>query len=860
MRRALIFVVLLFVCLPGLAQSPSTQTSEATKRADAYLSKMSLEEKIDYIGGTGFAVRAMPALGLPELQMSDGPFGVRSNDRFPSTTYAIGIGLAASWDAALAEKIGAAIGKDARARGVHFMLGPGVNIYRSPRNGRNFEYFGEDPFLTSAIAVGYIQGMQAQGVSATIKHFLGNNSEFLRHDSDSIIDERTLREIYLPSFEAAVKQAHVGAIMDSYNLINGQHATQNGYFNTEIARKEWGFGGVMMSDWLATYDAVAAANGGLDIEMPTGKFMNRKNLLPAAADGRVSQATIDEKIRRILLTAIRFGWLDRPAKDISLSTYNEENHQLALQAAREGTVLLKNADNLLPLDKENIRMVLVVGPDAHPGEPVGGGSARVTPFATISALQGISSYLGPATKVYYEPGLPDVAAAANETEYVTESKNGKRGLKQETFSNDSVSGKPDTTQTVLHLNDAGTSWGNISLDPESLEALFNSEPKPSSNRWSGYFVAPEAGMYEVVAQGSGEGAGYRLYVDDKLIFDDWKLSKAIQEGTVLHFSAGAHKIVGEEYVHSAIGGRLRVGIIEQNKIVSDVARKLAVKADAVIVAAGFNNDSESEGGDRPFTLPFGQDELIREMAAANKNTIVAVTSGGNVEVSSWIEHVGALLELWYPGEQGGTALAEILFGSVNPSGHLPATFEKHWEDNPTYANYYPNAGTVRVQYKEGIFVGYRGYEHNKVKPQFPFGYGLSYTSFKFSNLSVTPSAATYSVSTHHQMMYDVTFDITNTGTRAGAEIAQIYVGENNPKVTRPAKELKGFTRVELAPGETKHISVSLDSRAFAYYDVNAKHWQADSGTYTIKVGDSLVDTPLEGSVSLAKAISIPVNE
>ena len=286
MGRALTLVLILVVCIPAFAQAPAATSADATKRADSYVTKMSSEQKIDYIGGTGFAVRAVPELGLPALEMSDGPFGVRSNERFPSTTYAIGIGLAASWDVDLAEKVGAGIGKDARARGIHFMLGPGVNIYRAPLNGRNFEYFGEDPFLTSSIAVGYIKGMQSQGVSEAIKHFLANNSEYLRHNSDSVVDERALREIYLPSFEAAVKQAHVGAIMDSYNLINGEHATQNGYFNTEIVRKEWGFDGVMMSDWVATYDGVAAANGGLDLEMPTGAFMNRGNLLPAIADGR----------------------------------------------------------------------------------------------------------------------------------------------------------------------------------------------------------------------------------------------------------------------------------------------------------------------------------------------------------------------------------------------------------------------------------------------------------------------------------------------------------------------------------------------------------------------------------------------
>jgi beta-glucosidase len=856
MRRALILAVLSLVCAAAFAQAPATTNADVAKRADTYLAKMSLEEKIDYIGGTGFAVRAVPSVGLPSLEMSDGPFGVRSNVRFPSTTYAIGVGLAASWDAELAEKIGAAIGRDARARGIHFMLGPGVNIYRSPRNGRNFEYFGEDPFLTASIAVGYIKGMQSQGVSATIKHFLANNSEYLRHGSDSVIDERTLREIYLPSFEAAVKQAHVGAIMDSYNLINGQHATQNGYFNIQIARKEWGFDGVMMSDWMATYDGVAAANNGLDLEMPTGAFMNRHNLLPAIADGRVTQVTIDEKVRHILQTAIRFGWLDRPQTDLSISTYNQPNQQLALQAAREGMVLLKNEGNLLPLDKQHSKTVLVVGPDAYPGEPVGGGSARVVPFASVSALQGIASFLGPSANVFYEAGLPSMERAAAATEFLTEAQNGQRGLKFEFFLNADLSGTPASTQVVRHLNDSGTSWGDLSLDMQSLATFFNSQPKPSSKRWTGYFVAPQAGPYEIVAQGSGEDGGYRLYIDDKLIFDNWKLAKAFQEDTVLDLSAGPHKVVGEEYVKSIVGGRLRVGILDQHKIVSAAAKELAAKADVVIIAAGYDNNSEGEGADRPFSLPFGQDELIQELSAANKNAIIALTSGGSVDVSAWIDHVRGLLEMWYPGEQGGTALAEILFGVVNPSGHLPATFEKRWQDNPAYANYYPETGTVRVHYNEGIFVGYRGYEHNNVQPQFPFGFGLSYTTFKFGNLSVVPASSSALAPSGRPALYTVSFDVTNTGSRAGAEVAQLYVGEASPKVLRPAKELKGFARVELASGETKHVTLSLDARAFAFYDAASKHWQADSGAYTIKVGGSSVDTPLSASVSLPSAISI----
>src|SRR6184192_382127 len=383
----LVLSLLLVTANPGLAQRVAAQTpvsnAQVESRAESLLRQMTLEEKIDLLGGVdGFFTRGLPRLGIPRLKMADGPIGVRNFG--PATTMAGGISLAATWDPELAERVGTEIGRDARARGVHFMLGPGVNIYRAPMNGRNFEYFGEDPFLASRIAVGYIKGMQTQGVSATIKHVMGNNSEFYRHNIDSIIDERTMREIYLPTFEAAVKEAHVGAIMDSYNLTDGAHMTQNGYLNTDVAKKEWGFDGIMMSDWTSTYDAIAAANGGLDLEMPSGVFMNRKNLEPAIQQSKVSVATINDKVRRILRTAVRFGWLDRNQTDYSIPRFNMQGRQVALQSAREGMVLLKNDSNLLPLDKTKIKSIAVIGPDAYPAVPDGGGSARVQPFAAVS--------------------------------------------------------------------------------------------------------------------------------------------------------------------------------------------------------------------------------------------------------------------------------------------------------------------------------------------------------------------------------------------------------------------------------------------------------------------------------------------
>ncbi len=841
----------IIINLAAVAQAPAAAVTPAQQgKIDSLIKGMTLAQKIDYIGGTGFAVRAVPALNLPALEMSDGPYGTRSNAGFPSTTYAAGIGLAASWDRDLASRIGAGIGRDARARGVHFMLGPGVNIYRSPRNGRNFEYFGEDPFLASAMAVGYITGMQGTGVSATIKHFLGNNSEFLRHDSDSVIDERTLREIYLPTFEAGVKKAHVGAVMDSYNLVNGAHATQNSTYNTDLVRKEWHFDGIMMSDWNATYDGVAAANGGLDLEMPTGKFMARANLEPAVQSGKVSEAAIDEKIRRILSTAARFGWLDRPQPngqaDPAISYLDTRNNAAALDSARESAVLLKNANALLPLNKSQIKTILVVGPDAFPGVAVGGGSAGVVPFHLVSPLEGLINSAGASgPHILYERGLPTMVELARNTDFTTTG--GKPGLTVQTFPNDTLSGPPISTTTAPHVTSSGMTIESIVDNPDVMAGLSGNTPRRASRRWSGTYTAAAPGRYILAVEGAGEGSGNRVLLDGKLVFDDWSLVRAFQPHISVDLTAGAHTVVIEDKQGGNFSAHLRFGIVREDKVVSDRAKQLAATADLVLVSAGFNHSSESEGGDRTFALPFGQDQLIEAMAAANLKTVVAVTSGGNVDSTAWIDRVPVLLETWYAGQSGGTALAEILFGDVNPSGHLPATFERRAEDNPAFANYYPEGDSKRVLYKEGIFVGYRGYQHNKVNPLFPFGYGLSYTTFKFANLTVTPTSA--GTDPH----VNASFDLTNTGTRKGAEVAQLYVAGNHSKTPRPVRELKGFERVDLAPGETKHVSINLDPRAFAFYDTAAKKWTIDPGNFTLEVGDNVESLPLKATVDLTSA-------
>jgi beta-glucosidase len=836
---ALIFIAIAAALVPFATAAPD----DVEQRVESILSKMTLDQKIDMLGGQDdFYIRAYPDLGLPRLRMADGPIGVRHGG--PSTTLAGGISLAASWDPALAAEEGTQIARDARAKGVHFMLGPAFNIYRAPMNGRNFEYMGEDPYLAGQIAVGYIQGMQSQGVSATAKHFMGNNSEFDRHNTDSIIDERTMREIYLPAFEAAVKQGHVRSVMDSYNLTNGSHMTQNGYLNNDVLKKEWGFDGILMSDWTSTYDAVGAANGGLDLEMPSAKFLNREKLLPAIKQGSVSVATIDDKVRRILRVEIQFGWLDHEQTDLTVSRYNREGDQVALQSAREGAVLLKNDGNLLPLKKEAVKSILVVGPDAYPAVPVGGGSARVVPFEAVSFLRGISDYVGNGAQVFYSPGIPTVNEMSAATSFSTATSGGTPGLKVEHFTNENLQGKPFLTRIDEHID-----FGPPSRKMLPAEAL--------SSRWTGYYTPSAAGKFDIFVTSTGEDGGYyRAYVDDKVVLDDWTVSKELLGIATLSFDAKPHRIVLEHHGESRwLGGHLHMGITQHGTYVLPGAKKLAAKADVVVVAAGFDPESESEGADRTFRLPPGQDELIEEMSAANKNTIVLVTSGGNVDMTEWIDRIPALLEVWYPGQEGGKAAAEILFGEVNPSGRLPATFERRWDDNPVHDNYYPAAGTTRVIYKEGVFVGYRGYEHNGTKPLFPFGYGLSYTSFKYDHVTVSEKGGSFTAGgiSVGLPLYQVSFDVTNTGTREGADVAQVYVAETHPKVPRPAKELKGFARVDLKSGETKTSTVTLDGRAFSYYDADAKQWRADPGEFQILVGRSSQDIQLRGSITLSGA-------
>ena len=685
MKKLLIVTVLALSLMPLSAQEI---TQECKDRARDLVSRMTLEEKIDYISGynDGFHIRPVERLGIPEIRLADGPQGVRNNTK--STLFASGVAAAASWNEDLAYRMGTALGQDARARGVHFLLGPGVNICRSPLCGRNFEYMGEDPYLASRTAVNYIKGVQSQGVVATVKHFALNNQEYERHHTSSDADERTMNEIYFPTFRAAVTEAKVGSVMTGYNLVNNVHSAENAFLIRENLREKWGFEGLVMSDWTSTYSTLGAVKGGLDLEMPKGFLFNYEFIKPMIDSGVIRESEIDEKVQHILQTLIAFGFLDRPQLDPSIPEDNPFSRETAYRMACESAVMLKN-ENILPLKAGKRNRIVILGPNAD-RIPCGGGSGRVDPLYSISLYEGFSSL--------------------------------------------------------------GKKWPVTLLTPS-------------------------------------EGVDYNTAEN----------IKAIKE------------------------------------------------ASTVIVAAGFDTSTERENHDRTFTLPEGQDEMIRFAASLNPNVIVVVYAGGGFDMSQWKDDVRGIILGWYPGQEGGLALARMMAGEFSPSGRLPVTIDADLADNPTAGSYYPKekAETKRgftnkyVTYTEGVFVGYRGYERSGKKPLYPFGYGLTYGEFEYSDIAVTPSGDGV----------DVTFTLTNKGKATAAEVAQVYVGEVNPSVPRPERELKGYSKVTLGKGESKAVKVHLGKEAFSFYDTDIHDFRANSGKFRICVGASCEDIRLTSEIT-----------
>lgn len=806
---------------PSAATPPVAPIIDADARAEALLKQMTLEEKVDYVGGVnGFDIRGMERLGIPQISMTDGPQGVR--DGKPSTAYPGAVCVAAAWDLSLARRVGTAMGRDCRARGHHILLSPGVNIYRVPQNGRNFEYFGEDPFLAGQIASASIKGIQSQGVLACVKHFAVNNQETDRNDVSAEIDERTLREIYLPAFHAAIHQGGVGSVMNSYNKVNGVYATANTHLNLDILRRDWGFKGILMSDWGATHDAVAAANGGLDLEMPGGDHFTRAGLLPAVKDGRVPESVIDDKVRNILRTIIQAGFFERP-QTLKLPLDDPQSARAALDAARGGMVLLKNqrvkGAPVLPLRREKLKRLLVVGPNAQPANYSGGGSGRVDAFHAVSVLDGVRQLAGDGVKVDYFNGL-DVNARqiADKAAY-------DAPVQLELWNNRTFQGAPTQTRNVKNIAfDAGAGSPFEGINNDNFSA-----------RWTARFTAPQSGAYRIAYQADD---GVRIFLDGEKLVDRPSYSPDSSE-TRVTLDANTQHELKVEYTEEAGLALCFVGWERVSGEPLQQVQLAARQADAVIACLGFNPGTESEGSDRAYELPAPQLELLRAVANANPRTIVVLNAGGAV-AWNWLNQVPALLHAWYPGQEGGHAVAEVLFGDTNPSGKLPATFEKRFADNPASPFYLRDEKERRAVYGEGIFVGYRGYDHFNVEPQFPFGFGLSYTTFAYRDLQLQ---------TLRNGAVEATFSVKNTGRRAGAEVAQLYVAPPQSDVPRPPRELKGFAKLFLQPGETRTARIVMGRDAFAFWHPQRNAWTTQTGAHTIQIGSSSRDLRLKKSLN-----------
>jgi beta-glucosidase len=829
------------------SQPPATQpvvVAQDTKgtpdqRADQILAELTLQEKIELLSGKaeGFSTQPIPRLGIGRFYMSDGPNGVRNGPGTPpppGCAFPCGAALAATWDPEMAAAYGTAMGLEDRARGSNFQLGPGLNICRVPVNGRNFEYFGEDPYLASIIAVNWVKNCSAQGSVPTIKHFAGNNQETDRNSVDAQIDERTLHEIYLPAFKKAATEGGVVAVMCSYNRLNGSYASNNDWLLNQTLKKEWGFVGLVMSDWGASHSVSDLAKG-LDLEMPSGRNLSQQNVIAALADGTLKQADIDNAVHRILRTEAAQGWFDAGwvQKDPKLPLDSDASAKTAQEVAEASVVLLKNDGATLPLDRAKVKTILVVGPNAAaaPGTmPInigGGGSGAVTPsrnrFVEADYLQGITKAAGDGVKVIYLP-MPTDSDDEYNSLAMAHTADGQPGLTL----NVQVSGTgeavriPPTVQTAINAT-----WqpGQLPFGvPAGRDATFT---------WSGVLLAPPSGGdWEVRA-----GGGAIVTIDQHVVAD----------GSIFKLQPGQSVPVSVEVRATATargrgrggrGGRGRGGANGNSIRVAFIPPLIpnlsdAHDADAAIVCVGLNRNVEAEGRDRPFDLPDIQQYLIRQVSAANPHTIVINNSGAGVGMADWIDSTPAVLQAWYLGQEGGIAIGRVLFGDVNPSGRLVSTFDRKFEDNPAYAYYAgktPDGGSYPVEpYTEGLFYGYRGYDKAAKAPLFPFGFGLSYTTFEFSNPKIEQSGSDIKISV----------DVKNTGSRAGAEVVQIYAGEENAPVPRPLRELKGFAKVMLDAGQTKPIEITLPRDSLAYWSPASKTWVVDPGhTFDFEIGES----------------------
>ncbi|HTV47132.1 MAG TPA: glycoside hydrolase family 3 N-terminal domain-containing protein [Phycisphaerae bacterium] len=827
-------------------------SQQVEARVNQLLSELTPDEKIQLLAGDGYmATQPIDRLNIPALRMSDASVGIRVYGL--ATAYPASIALAATWDPQLAQLEGMAIGRDCLARDVQIVLGPGMNITREPQNGRNFEYLGEDPYLASQIAVGWIKGVQSQGVAACAKHYIGNEQEIDRMTVDDIIDRRTLEEIYLPPFRAAIQQAHVCYVMAAYNQVNGQYCTASQFLLTDILRKEFGFQGVVMSDWGAVHETLGPFTAGLDLEMPGDDFYNQAAIETLLETGQITQAMLDEHVRRILRTMVAMGFMDTKTDQPNIPYDDPMSAATALQVAAEGTVLLKNSNGILPLNASQIHTIVVVGPMATPAVTGGGGSSFTSPIRTpVDVVSAIEADVGPDVSVVdipYNDLLTNVWGTGD-----IQTQEGNTGLYGEYFNDTDLLGPPKFTRVDKSINfkwngtapqksdstdKTGTS-SKTSAATSTADVVNSTEDKTKlittnnySVRWTGQIKPSNTGDYFFVIGSSG---GSRVYLDGDLIIDNWRPQSFTAQSAVEHLIAGQTYPLKIEYFSNSSSAQVQFGWVPVSSMeLSDEDRLAISSADVVIACMGLGG-FESEGRDHSYDLPAPQGWYLKLVGQANPHTIAVITAGAGVGMNEWLDQVAGLIYVWYPGENGNTALADILFGKIDPSGRLPDTFSKQWSDEPAFMNY-PGDDHC-VHFDEGIYVGYRWYDKKNIDPQFCFGYGLSYTNFSFGPLQVSSSGD------GPNCVISVSESVTNTGNRSGDEVVQLYIRppENSP-IDRCVQTLQGFTRVSLDPGQSKTVELNLTWQSFACFNPATNAWEVPPGQYQIAVGSSSRDTP-----------------
>ncbi len=813
-------------------------------KIDSLLKELTLEEKVSILSGSdAWHTTPVERLAIPRIKMTDGPNGARGDgsSKVSSACYPNGSAIASTWDLELIESLGKSLGREARSKDADVLLGPTINIHRHPLGGRHFECYSEDPVLTGAVTVAYVKGVQSQGVAACIKHFVGNDTEFQRHTISSNIKPRPLREIYLLPFEMGVKQGGALGVMSAYNKLNNIYCSSNEELLIDILKEEWNFSGYVVSDWGAALQTVENANGGLDCEMPGPAKSWGENLIKAVREKKVKEEVIDDKVTRILRVADFTGRLENKEEKPEESNNLKEDRDLIRKAASEAMVLLKN-ENVLPFNKSKLKSIAVIGPNAEKGQFIGGGSAVVKPHYVIHPLEGLKENLKDEVKVNDAKGchihkyLPAIEKAL-----IKSPETGKEGFLVEFYAGTDFGGEA-LESTIMK---GGRFWAltgfgvdvTSKMESPSLSVRFSSNLKPNI---SGDHI------FELVSIGPA-----RLKIDGEEVVDNW----TSQEPGDAFFSYGSaprrssinldqnkEYLLEIEYKWEGRFPAIQIGMLAPDK--EDLmaqAVNLAKTSDAVIMVVGTNSDWETEGSDRStLDLPGRQNELIQKVVKENPNTVVVVNTGSPVSMP-WLNDAKAILQSWFPGQEFGNALFDILFGEVNPSGKLTTTFPKRLEDTPAF-EHYPGEN-LQMDYLEEIFVGYRWYDKKEIEPLFPFGFGLSYTQFEYSDLKIIPpkkedSAIAFS------------FRVTNAGKMRGKEIAQCYVSVVNSSVERSFKELKCFSKIDLDSGKSELLNFELNERDLSYWNEDGGGWLIEPAEYKILVGSSSKDILLEASVWL----------